>query len=98
MSWKMKCMDNQEKPCEYTLSEAEMFAFLGKKTDPADNLTGKVLLVRLPDKKVEGLMEIRKVFQPKASALPWLKGPYPAVPSVSRKTTISSPLARPACS
>ena len=24
MSWKMKCMDNQEKPCEYTLSEAEM--------------------------------------------------------------------------
>ena len=43
MSWKMKCMDNQEKPCEYTLSEAEMFAFLGKKTDPADNLTGKVL-------------------------------------------------------
>ena len=46
---------DQEEPCEYTLSEAEMFAFLGKKTDPADNLTGKVLLVRLPDKKVEGL-------------------------------------------
>ena len=44
MSWKMKCMDNQEKPCEYTLSEAEMFAFLGKKLDPADVLTGKGLL------------------------------------------------------
>lgn len=72
-------LTDQEEPCEYTLSEAEMFAFLGKKTDPADNLTGKVLLVRLPDKKVEGLTEIRKVFQPKASALPWLKGPYPCI-------------------
>ncbi|PXX48172.1 hypothetical protein DFR60_11851 [Hungatella effluvii] len=72
-------LTDQEEPYEYTLSEAEMFAFLGKKPNPADNLTGKVLLVRLPDKKVEGLTEIRKVFQPKASALPWMKKPYPCI-------------------
>ena len=76
---KWEGMTDQEEPYEYTLSEAEMFAFLGKKPDPVDYLTGKVLLVRLPDKKAEGLTEIRKVFQPKASALPWLKGPYPCI-------------------
>ena len=53
-------LTDQEEPCEYTLSEAEMFAFLGKKTDPADNLTGKVLLVRLPDKKEIGRASCRE--------------------------------------
>lgn len=37
-------LTDQEEPCEYTLSEAELFAFLGKKLDPADVLTGKGLL------------------------------------------------------
>lgn len=37
-------LTDQEEPCEYTLSEAELFAFLGKKLGPADVLTGKELL------------------------------------------------------